>query len=296
MKLMRPDVAVVGGGSTGVAAAMATASTGATTILLGDDLAEASMVPDAVHQIKANVWGCFAGLTLAVTDLSSSFTLQPHAVVLATGGFAPGGEVASQAVSPRQAESTLARMAGARAAFEPDGGGWTPDLGVNRMSTVPGLFVAGGAAGPCPSDVATLEGRLAGLAAALFAGYGLDDNVAEASDALNVSEPRRFRPITGRYQDAESRVAATTVVCHCEGVAMDAIAAAIHSGAVTINDVKRRTRAGMGPCQGRDCTVVIGALIHQLAGVPIDAVEPMTARPPIRPLTLGQLASLDAHR
>jgi bacterioferritin-associated ferredoxin len=297
INLVQPDVAIVGGGGAGVAAAVAAASTGATTMLLGDNLPEASILPDAIHQIKANVWGCFAGLTLAVTDASTSFTLQPHAVVLATGDYLPGGQVAaSPSASPRHAESTLARMAGARAAFQPDDGGWTPVLDADRMSTISGLFVTGGAAGPCPPDVANLDGRLAGLAAALVAGYGRDDTVAQARIALNTAAPRRLQPISGACSAAESPGAAATIVCPCEGVDANTIAAAINSGAVTINDVKRRTRAGMGRCQGRDCTVVIGELIHQIADVPLDVVEPMTSRPPIRPITLGQLAAIDVHR
>ncbi|MGH8302814.1 MAG: NAD(P)/FAD-dependent oxidoreductase, partial [Steroidobacteraceae bacterium] len=56
--------------------------------------------------------------------------------------------------------------------------------------------------------------------------------------------------------------------------------------------VKRLTRAGMGPCQGRRCREQIAALMalgagHSLADIPL-----ATYRPPVRPLRLAQLAAL----
>jgi NAD(P)H-nitrite reductase large subunit len=40
------------------------------------------------------------------------------------------------------------------------------------------------------------------------------------------------------------------VLCRCECVAVASVDEAIAEGNLTINDVKRRTRAGMGICQG----------------------------------------------
>ncbi|HEX3721749.1 MAG TPA: (2Fe-2S)-binding protein [Nitrolancea sp.] len=82
-------------------------------------------------------------------------------------------------------------------------------------------------------------------------------------------------------------------VCRCEEIDLAAIEQAIAEGALTINDVKRRTRAGMGVCQGIFCTRAIADLIHQHASVPLDDLEPMTARPPARLLSIDQLVALD---
>ena len=45
-----------------------------------------------------------------------------------------------------------------------------------------------------------------------------------------------------------------TIVCECEGVTVGEIRYAInHLGARTLDDIRRRTRLGMGQCQGRKC-------------------------------------------
>jgi len=82
------------------------------------------------------------------------------------------------------------------------------------------------------------------------------------------------------------------LVCRCEEVADEAIAAAVAEGARTINDVKRRTRAGMGLCQGIYCAGEIAAELARLTGQQPAAILPMTARPPARPLPLGLLAGV----
>jgi NAD(P)H-nitrite reductase large subunit len=83
-----------------------------------------------------------------------------------------------------------------------------------------------------------------------------------------------------------------TLICRCEDIRSEEIAAALALGARTVNDVKRRTRAGMGACQGIFCVPVIASLVAQATGVSIDQIAPMTARPPVRPLPLEVLAAL----
>lgn len=84
------------------------------------------------------------------------------------------------------------------------------------------------------------------------------------------------------------------MLCRCEEVTTPEIEAAIGEGATTLNDVKRRTRAGMGMCQGRWCGHVLAALVSERTGKPITALAPMTARPPVCPISLGVLADTEA--
>jgi NAD(P)H-nitrite reductase large subunit len=86
--------------------------------------------------------------------------------------------------------------------------------------------------------------------------------------------------------------ASATLVCRCEEIRGEEIAAALAAGAATVNDVKRRTRAGMGACQGIFCVPVLAAMVAQATGTPIDHVAPMTSRPPVRPIPLETLAPL----
>lgn len=82
-----------------------------------------------------------------------------------------------------------------------------------------------------------------------------------------------------------------TYVCRCEEIDEETMRQAISDGAVTINDVSRRTRAGMGICQGIFCTRAIAEMIHAQASVPLESIELMTARPPARLVTVSEFVA-----
>ena len=86
---------------------------------------------------------------------------------------------------------------------------------------------------------------------------------------------------------------AAACVCRCEEVDAAMIQQAIGEGAITVNDVKRRTRAGMGICQGIFCTRAIAEAIHRQTGIPLEELEPMTARPPARLMSVADLAGTE---
>ena len=78
-----------------------------------------------------------------------------------------------------------------------------------------------------------------------------------------------------------------TLICRCEEITEDEILAAIRAGARTLAEVKRRTRAGMGLCQGKTCQRIIAALLARELGHSASLVAPPGARPPTRPLPLA---------
>ena len=83
---------------------------------------------------------------------------------------------------------------------------------------------------------------------------------------------------------------AEILVCRCEDVTREAILACIADGYETIDEIKRATRAGMGPCQGRTCRNLIAFELSRIYGVPMDEVLMTTFRPPVKPISLGALA------
>lgn len=85
------------------------------------------------------------------------------------------------------------------------------------------------------------------------------------------------------------------LICRCEEVGAADVAAALQHGALTVDDVKRRTRAGMGACQGIFCIPAVTAMVAEGTGTAIYDLAPMTARPPVRPIPLEALASLRAE-
>jgi NAD(P)H-nitrite reductase large subunit len=82
-------------------------------------------------------------------------------------------------------------------------------------------------------------------------------------------------------------------ICRCEEIEEAEIVQAIAEGALSINDVKRRTRAGMGVCQGIYCVHSISKILQRELGLSPDQIVPMTARPPVRLVPLASLATLD---
>jgi len=80
------------------------------------------------------------------------------------------------------------------------------------------------------------------------------------------------------------------MICRCEDVTREMILACIADGYETLDEIKRVTRAGMGPCQGRTCRNLIAFELSRIYGVPMEDVLLTTFRPPVKPLSLGALA------
>lgn len=76
------------------------------------------------------------------------------------------------------------------------------------------------------------------------------------------------------------------LICRCEEITEDEIRQAIRDGAYTIDAVKRRTRAGMGLCQGHTCSKLIAKIISEETGKPLSEIELPSVRPPLRPIQI----------
>ena len=83
------------------------------------------------------------------------------------------------------------------------------------------------------------------------------------------------------------------IICRCEEVSRKEILEAIAEGARTVNEVKMRTRAGMGLCQGKTCRRLVSQILAEQTGQPMGEIAPATFRPPVRPVPIGVLASKD---
>lgn len=80
------------------------------------------------------------------------------------------------------------------------------------------------------------------------------------------------------------------ILCRCEDLTREDILACIRSGCRTIDEIKRVTRAGMGPCQGRTCRMLIAQELAAYYKVPMEEVLMPTFRPPTKPVSMGVLA------
>jgi len=100
-------------------------------------------------------------------------------------------------------------------------------------------------------------------------------------------EMNEYTPVDG---DAVQRFDDDMLVCRCEEVTVSDIRKAIADGARDVTGVKRRTRAGMGLCQGRTCEKMVQAILKAELGEAPETIGKSTPRPPVRPVTFGSLA------
>ncbi len=80
------------------------------------------------------------------------------------------------------------------------------------------------------------------------------------------------------------------LVCRCEEVTVGEIKRAIAEGARDITGIKRRVRAGMGLCQGKTCEKLVMQILCTELGITPKEAGHSSARPPVRPVTFGELA------
>ena len=81
------------------------------------------------------------------------------------------------------------------------------------------------------------------------------------------------------------------IICRCQEITRAEILKAIAAGARTVDGVKKRTRAGMGLCQGKSCQRLAAQIISQATGRSMADLIPPAFRSPVRPVRIDILAS-----
>jgi sarcosine oxidase subunit alpha len=81
------------------------------------------------------------------------------------------------------------------------------------------------------------------------------------------------------------------MVCLCEDVGVDELEHAWEEGFRSTEILKRYTTATMGPCQGQMCHRHLRAFVASLPAATGPASGPTSARPPVRGITLRQVAA-----
>lgn len=80
------------------------------------------------------------------------------------------------------------------------------------------------------------------------------------------------------------------LVCRCEEVTKGEIRQAVHAGMITIEEIRRYLRCGMGLCQGQTCGKLVKGIVARELKVSSAEVEPATARAPMRPTEMRIMA------
>ena len=175
---------------------------------------------------------------------------------------------------------------------------WRPATDEWGNTDTEGIAVAGDCDGISGAPAAAHLGRLAALEAAYRLGR-LDRSQRDPKAAVERAALARhlrirrflevlFQPAPAvRFPEDDS-----TVVCRCEEVTAGELRRVIALGCPGPNQAKAFTRCGMGPCQGRMCGLTVSELMAAARGVSVPEVGHYRVRPPIKPVTVGEIAAL----
>jgi NADPH-dependent 2,4-dienoyl-CoA reductase/sulfur reductase-like enzyme len=175
-----------------------------------------------------------------------------------------------------------------------------PRLDSWAASSVPGVLIAGDGGGIIGAKASELSGMLAGLAAAHASGRlsAAERDGRAAPLRRELERHLDARPfLETLYRPEQEHVAPrdpATIVCRCEEVTAGEIRRLVTGQHCPgPNQMKAFVRCGMGPCQGRLCGLTVTELIAECRGVSQQEVGYYRIRPPVKPVTVGDLASLD---
>ncbi|KAF1045432.1 NAD(P)/FAD-dependent oxidoreductase [Xylophilus sp.] len=176
---------------------------------------------------------------------------------------------------------------------------WVPVTDSHGQIEQTGIYIAGDSRGIVGAKASAQQGRLAALAIAVrldgaSAAARKVDEDAVWSDLRKNTRIRSFLDALYRPKD-EHRIPADdkVTVCRCEEVTAGQIRKYVEVGCLGPNQTKAFGRCGMGPCQGRLCGLTVTEVIASERRVGPQEVGYYRIRPPIKPVTLGELASIE---
>jgi NADPH-dependent 2,4-dienoyl-CoA reductase/sulfur reductase-like enzyme len=174
---------------------------------------------------------------------------------------------------------------------------FVPVLDAWGQSSVETVAIAGDGGGIAGAVAAERRGRLAALDAAHRLGR-IDRATRDRMAAPHVGalrEAQRGRRFLDRLFRPARRFRlprGETLVCRCEEVTARQVREAAALERIGPNQLKAYLRCGMGPCQGRLCGLTVTEMLAETQGVSPDEIGYYRLRPPVKPITVGELASL----
>jgi D-hydroxyproline dehydrogenase subunit alpha len=189
----------------------------------------------------------------------------------------------------------LAAMRGCELRYVPEVGHWQVVRDHWMRTTDHDVFAVGDGANIGGARYAVLEGAIAGFAAARDLGRAPQGDAAARERRVQ----RKIRRLAGvsaflrrtfrLRSELIAMLPSDTLLCRCEEVRVGAIRSAIRDGVRSLHELRILLRVGMGPCQGRYCTTTALRLLAQETGRTLHELGPGSPRPPIRPITIGQM-------
>lgn len=189
----------------------------------------------------------------------------PDSTETTPDGLAQSQRLAAKSVPSIDFRQVITSFTGVRASHAGE------DFILQASKTIPGLIHAGAIDSPGLTCCVSIARYLTDLLAQQ--GLSLQEKAHWNGTRPN---PCAFRDMSEEEQDAyiKAKPAFGKIVCRCETVSEGEILQAIRTnpGARDVDGVKRRTRSGMGRCQGGFCAPYVMELICKETGMSMDQV------------------------
>ena len=210
---------------------------------------------------------------LVTPTVHGNLLIGPNAVVVESGesrdttpeGLREVMTLAARTVPSVDTRQVITSFVGVRASEK------SGDFILRRSEVVPGLIHAGAIDSPGLTCCVAIARYLTEL----LQEAGLTLTEKAAWDGTR-EDPCAFREMTLEQKNAyiQKHPEFGKIVCRCEGVSEGEILLAIRQnpGARDIDGVKRRTRSGMGRCQGGFCGPYVMQLLSRELGIPMEQV------------------------
>lgn len=242
-------------------------------------------VPMIHGTVVAAIEPTAGGLAVTLAGASGDGDAQRFEVdVLCLGyGFEPSNE--------------LLRALGCRHDFDVQQNRLVTRRDVDGRTSIPGIYALGDCTAMGGARVAAADGTVAGYAAAADLGFALGPGLSRERDGAKRrgDRHRRFqRALATLYRAPPLRLAQVrdeTIICRCEEICFGDARAALAEGVAATGALKRATRIGMGPCQGRYCRPLLEALVGERTGTAPDEHSGFAPRLPVKPIAIRDLAS-----
>ena len=198
-----------------------------------------------------------------------------------------------------QPSNEILRSIGCRHSYDENRGYLVTERSADCETSVGGVYAVGDCCGINGAPVALQDGVIAAIAAirslekTIQAGHRKEYKWA----VRNLRRHRMFQSALWRIFAAprfQTELATPdTLICRCENVCLADIDAAIKEHAGSIGAIKRSTRLGMGPCQGRYCAPVVAEFLAKRIGRPIGEYSFFAPRSPLKPIRIADIVSTD---
>jgi NADPH-dependent 2,4-dienoyl-CoA reductase/sulfur reductase-like enzyme len=172
-----------------------------------------------------------------------------------------------------------------------------PVLDAYGETSAADVFVAGDGGGILGWRAAQAAGALAAgqIACRLGAIPESERDLRASQHKARIGAERRLRRFLDTLYPAPDWLRTPddrTIICRCEEISAGQVREMARLGCAGPNQLKAYLRAGMGACQGRMCGLSVTEILAETQGRSPEEIGYGRIRPPIKPVTLDELASL----